>query len=117
MKSSELAERVSSTAGFIPQVLAPLVRSGWVRSDPGPTGGYVLVADLGEISVLEVIEAIEGSTDMKTCVLDGGHCDEVGHCAIHDAWSRARTQLLEELAATSLRDIQRHPPRDFPSGA
>lgn len=112
MKASGLAARISSTATFMPQVLAPLVHQRWVRSDPGPTGGYELMVDLATISVLDVIEAVEGPTDMETCVLDGAHCDlegglcdEVGHCAIHEAWSRARSQLLTDLTETSLRQI------------
>lgn len=114
MKGSELADKVCSTAGFMPQVLAPLVQMGWVRSDPGPTGGYRLQADLESISMLELIEAVEGPTDRDRCVLDSGRCSDVGHCAIHDAWSRAREQFLSELADTTLRHIQKNPPRDFP---
>ena len=105
IKGSDLAELVNSTPGFIPQVLAPLVKKRWVRSDPGPTGGYVLIVDLDTISVLDVIEAVEGPTDMDVCVLDGGHCSEGDRCAIHEAWSRARGQLLAELGSTSLRDL------------
>ncbi|MCP3856861.1 MAG: Rrf2 family transcriptional regulator [Actinomycetia bacterium] len=115
VKGSDLAELVSSTPGFLPQVLAPLVQRRWVRSDPGPTGGYVLLVDLGSISVLDVIEAIEGPTDLEMCVLDGRLCDDLGRCAIHDAWSRARETLVEELGATSLEQIREHPPRGFPS--
>jgi Rrf2 family protein len=114
IKGSDLAELVCSTAGFIPQVLAPLVQKRWVRSDPGPTGGYVLIGDLDDISVLEVIEAVEGPTDMARCVLDGGDCDEIGHCAIHTAWTQARETLLDELSGTSLGSIRENPPRGFP---
>ncbi|MFQ5557945.1 MAG: RrF2 family transcriptional regulator [Acidimicrobiales bacterium] len=104
-KSSELADLISSTAAFVPQVLAPLVKKGWIRSEPGPAGGYTLVIDLDEVAVLDVIEAVEGPTEQEVCVLDGRRCDEVGHCVIHAAWSRARAELLTELAATPLIDI------------
>jgi Rrf2 family protein len=114
MKGSELADKVCSTAGFMPQVLAPLVQMGWVRSDPGPTGGYVLRIDLDSVTMLELIEAVEGPTDRGQCVLDGGRCSDVGHCAIHDSWNRARDQLLADLATTTLRHIQKNPPRDYP---
>ena len=39
-KAGELARRLETTVGFVPQVVAPLVQRGWVRSDPGPRGGY-----------------------------------------------------------------------------
>lgn len=104
MKGPAVAEAIGSTAGFASQVLNPLVRQGWVRSEPGPTGGYSLVVDLGAVSVLAVIEAIEGPTATGRCVLVDRPCHDTGHCALHVPWSRARTHLLSDLAATSVAD-------------
>ncbi len=104
MKGPVLAEAVGSTSGFVSQVLNPLVRQGWVRSDPGPTGGYSLAVDLDSISVLAVIEAIEGPTDSGRCVLADRPCNETGTCALHVPWLRARAQLLGALDTTSVAD-------------
>jgi Rrf2 family iron-sulfur cluster assembly transcriptional regulator len=104
VKGPALADAVGSTSGFVSQVLNPLVRQGWVRSDPGPSGGYSLAVGLGEVSVLAVIEAIEGPTATGRCVLADRPCDETGTCALHVPWMRARTLLLSELAATSVAD-------------
>lgn len=97
LKGPELAEIVGSTPAFVSQVLTPLVRAGWVRSEPGPSGGYYLHDRAGEVSVRSVIEAIEGPTDAGRCVLADRPCDEGGSCALHEPWLRARSQLLEEL--------------------
>ena len=97
MKAGELAHQVASSAGFISQVAKPLVDAGWLRSDPGPAGGYALAVDLAEVSVLAVIEAVEGPTDTGQCVLVNRPCDEAGKCALHDAWVAARSELLGEL--------------------
>ena len=102
MKGPELAEVVGSTSAFVSQVLTPLVRAGWVRSDPGPTGGYSLTADLDDVSLRQVIETIEGPTDAGRCVLADGPCDEFGSCALHEPWLRARSLFLAELDATSV---------------
>lgn len=102
MKSSVLADLVDSTPGFVPQVATPLVEAGWVSSVPGPTGGYTLVADLASISVLAVIEAIEGPTDSGRCVLAHRPCTDEGSCALHVAWTRARAELLRQLDAVSV---------------
>jgi Rrf2 family protein len=102
MKAPRLAEVVGSTAGFVAQVVTPLVRAGWVRSEPGPTGGYSLAVELERISVLEVIEATEGPTDSGRCVLADRPCNESGTCALHGAWLRARRRLLRELDETSV---------------
>lgn len=105
-KGSDLADRVSTTGGFLAQVMTPLVKAGWVRSDPGPSGGYSLVVDLGEVSVLAVIEQIEGPTDNGQCVLVDRPCNESGQCALHPAWMRARTEMLDELARLSVAEAQ-----------
>ncbi len=102
VKGPALAEAVGSTSGFVSQVVNPLVREGWVRSDPGPAGGYSLAVDLSSVSVLAVIEAIEGPTDSGRCVLADRPCTETGTCALHVPWLRARAQLLRELDATSV---------------
>jgi Rrf2 family protein len=107
LKSAELAEAVGTTAGFIPQVLAPLVAAGWVRSDPGPTGGYSLAASLAEVSLLDVIERVEGNTDTGRCVLIDRACTPSEPCALHEPWTRARGQLLQELASTTIARISR----------
>jgi len=46
LKSTQLSDAIGTTPGFLSQVLAPLVARGWVRSDPGPTGGYSVTARL-----------------------------------------------------------------------
>jgi Rrf2 family protein len=100
MKAPALADAIGSTAGFVAHVVNPLVRHGWVRSDPGPSGGYLLAVDLTSVSVLAVIEAIEGPSASERCVLVDQACDETGACALHVPWVSARSQLLTELAAT-----------------
>ena len=102
VKGPELAEMVGSTSGFVSQVLTPCVRAGWVRSDPGPAGGYSLTADLDEVSVLAVIETIEGPTESGRCVLAERQCDSGGTCALHVPWLQARAQLLVQLDAVSV---------------
>src|SRR6478735_3472211 len=87
-KAADLAELLDTSAGFVAQAMTPLVANGWVRSDPGPSGGYTLIADLGDVSVLDVIEAVEGITDTARCVLEDRTCARGGHCALHVPWSR-----------------------------
>lgn len=104
-KSAELAAALDTTAGFVPQVLGPLLERGWVRSDPGPTGGYSLVVDTGSLSVLEVIEAVDGPTDTGRCVVADRACGGQRPCALHHAWAEARHALLDELGGTRVADL------------
>jgi Rrf2 family protein len=110
-KAVDLAEAIGTTRGFLSQAMTPLAQRGWVRSEPGPAGGYVLTVDLAEVNVLEVIEAIEGPSDSGRCVLEDRPCSEEGRCALHQPWQRARSQLLEELSQSSLATLSSQRPR------
>lgn len=102
LKSADLAAALGTTAGFVPQVMGPLVREGWVRSVPGPTGGYEAVAELDELNVLDVVEAIDGPTDSGRCVVADRACEAKDPCAMHVAWGKARNELVSSLAAVSV---------------
>lgn len=104
LSGTVLAEILETTHQYLPQIMSPLVQQGWVTSNRGPGGGYLLVVSLGEITVLELIETMEGTTDTATCVLSGETCDASDPCALHDAWSQARDALLDKLSATSIAD-------------
>ncbi|MFN8105887.1 MAG: Rrf2 family transcriptional regulator [Acidimicrobiia bacterium] len=108
-KSADLAAAIGTTPGFLSQVIAPLAVRGWVHSEPGPTGGYAATVDLDDVSVLEVIEAVEGPSDNGMCVLEDRPCDGTSACALHVPWTRARTSLLAELAATPLSSLTSRP--------
>jgi Rrf2 family protein len=99
LKSADLATALDTSAGFVPQVLGPLVRNGWVRSVPGPTGGYEPDESVGSLSVLEVVEAIDGPTDSGRCVVADRSCNASEPCALHVAWGRARDELMSTLAS------------------
>ncbi len=104
-QAAQLAEQVGTTAGFLAHIVRPLTKAGWVHSAPGPTGGHQLIADLTTISLLELIEAVEGPTDAGRCVMASQPCPAPDPCAIHYTWVRARSALTEELASTSLFSI------------
>lgn len=103
VRGRELAPAVGTTTHYLPQVLRPLVRAGWVDSSPGPTGGYVLAVDPADVSLLDLIELMEGPVSPAPCVLRGGPCGKQDDtCALHDPWQGARAALVAELAATPL---------------
>ena len=104
-RAAQLAEHVGTTSAFLAHLVGPLTKAGWVHSAPGPTGGHLLVADLNTISLLDLIEAVEGPTDDGRCVMASQRCPAPEPCAIHDTWVRARSALTDELASTSLFSI------------
>ncbi|MDJ0792312.1 MAG: Rrf2 family transcriptional regulator [Acidimicrobiia bacterium] len=97
-----LAEKLGITTHYLPQVISPLVKAGWISSTPGPRGGYRLLVDLDDVSVLDVIEVIEGRIEDQGCVQRGIPCPEYDLCALHAPWMKARDAMLEELAAATV---------------
>jgi Rrf2 family protein len=102
LKSADLANALGTTTGFVPQVMGPLVRKGWVHSLPGPTGGYEPLLGIETLNVLDVIEAVDGPTDSGRCVVADRLCEATEPCALHVAWGQARHQLMSVLAGLSV---------------
>jgi DNA-binding IscR family transcriptional regulator len=61
--------------------------------------------DLDEMSVLAVIEAVDGVTDAGRCVVAERLCDGGAPCALHAAWSRARRELVGVLGGTTVASV------------
>ena len=102
VNGASMADSIGTTTNYLPQVLKPLVMEGWVCSTPGRGGGYRLCTDLDEVSVLQVIESMEGPAEEDQCVLRGAPCPAPEPCALHDSWVAARGALLRELGSTSV---------------
>lgn len=108
MKAGPLADALATTPSFVPQVMGPMVKRSWVRSDPGPSGGYSLVVLPADISVLDVVELIDGPTDLGKCVVADRGCGIEDPCAMHLPWSRARSELMHSLSEISIADLRRN---------
>ena len=87
---------------FLPQVMGDLNRAGLVRSRAGRQGGYELARPPETISLLTIIEAVEGNTPRRTCILRGGPCRRAGVCEVHQVFGSAQDALRGQLAAVSL---------------
>lgn len=105
----EIAEATGIPTSFVPQVMADLSRAGLVERRVGRIGGYRLGRPASEITLLEVIETIEGDSRRTTCVLRNGPCGSDGRCAAHDSFYRAQEALRASLAEATLATIVRGP--------
>lgn len=99
VSSRRIAAPMGIPPAFLPQVLGDLQRAGLVDSTSGKSGGYCLARDAARLSVLEVVEAIEG-----TLSLPG---DGDVWIALDPTWTAARTAFTDVLATTSLADVAR----------
>ncbi len=87
---------------FVSQILGDLVGAGIASSFFGANGGYRLTRPPAEITLLEVVEAGEGSLETDSCVLGDEPCQWETVCPVHETWSAATAALRAELAATTL---------------
>jgi Rrf2 family protein len=113
MNGATLAGGLDITTHYLPHVMAPLTRSGWVMSTSGPRGGYTLVIDLDTITLLNLVEAVEGPIDTSGC-LHLGPRHKPGHtCALHRPWTKARKALISELENVTIGHIAQDPHTSF----
>ncbi len=104
-KARDIAEAMEIPSSYVPQILAELVRAGLVSSEAGRSGGYVLARPPEQISLLDVVQSVDGEMVSTVCVLRGGPCRWDDMCAVHVPWARAQQAMLVSLGETSLGDL------------
>lgn len=94
-------EKIAKAQNIPPAYLAKLLQSlskkGFVKSFKGQKGGFLLTKPPKEISLLDVIEAMEGPFYLNYCLIYEGYCERDKVCSVHDAWTEAQRILLEYL--------------------
>ena len=87
---------------FLPLVMRDLVRAGIVKGIVGRSGGYRLARSSAEITLLDVVEAVEGDSRRRVCILRGGPCALDGACDVHAVFAAAQDDVLRRLRATTV---------------
>lgn len=105
LSSRRIAEEWRMPQRFLVQVLGRLSDRGLITAVLGRNGGYRLNRAATEISLLDVVAAIEEQPVDRRCVLRGGPCLPDGSCLVHEAFTAARDRFLEELGNRSLATV------------
>jgi Rrf2 family protein len=111
LTSYRLAEETKIPAEFLRKILSALARAKILRSVRGPTGGVRLARKPEEISLLDVVEAVEGPLALNECTRVPSACPRSSHCSVHPVWQRAQDQLRETLARSTLASLRNGSPR------
>lgn len=104
-KIREVAERMGIPLPYTPQILKILANAGIAEAKAGRHGGYRLKRPASEVSLLQIVEAAEGSLRASRCTLRGEPCIWESPCPVHHAWVAASEALRHELARTTLAAI------------
>lgn len=103
----EIADRTGLPQPYLEQILLALKGAGLVRSKRGVGGGYVLARDPSEISLAEIVRAVDGPImlgDFGPPHTDGS-CDHEGQCVLLAIWADVGELMRSQLEAYSLADV------------
>ncbi|MCD8216060.1 MAG: Rrf2 family transcriptional regulator [Clostridiales bacterium] len=101
-----IAERNGISENYLEQLIASLKRGGYVKSVRGAGGGYMLNMAAEEITVCQLLEALEGPLSLVECG-DEGACGSVGcdGCTAKGVWQKLSTSLRETADSITLKDL------------
>lgn len=105
MSARTIAADMAIPPRFLPQVMGDLVRAGLVEGVTGRSGGYRLSVSASEVSLLTIIEAVEGTSRRETCVLRGGPCGSDDMCVVHGAFIAAEEAMIGALDSATLAEV------------
>jgi Rrf2 family protein len=105
LSSRKIAEEMKIPPRFLPQIMGDLTRAGLVDAHPGRAGGYRLARAANTVTLLTVIEAVEGDPHRQICVMRGTGCGQDGQCGVHDVFYAAESAILEKLSSATLQSI------------
>ena len=92
---------------FLAKIFQDLAKAGLLRSQRGAGGGFTLARPADQITVLEVIEAIDGRIALQRCLTEEPECQRMDECALCTLFAQAQDRLKEVFAQTSLADLSR----------
>jgi Rrf2 family transcriptional regulator, iron-sulfur cluster assembly transcription factor len=92
-----VAERMDIPDQFLGKIAQQLARAGLIEIVQGARGGLRLIVPPGQVTLLDVVEAVIGEIFLNDCVLRPESCDRSHACAVHCVWAEAKDQLRRTL--------------------
>lgn len=104
---NSIAARQRISEGYLEQLMTLLKKAGLIKSIRGAGGGYVLAKDMNEISVGDVLRALEGSLHPVDCVASSEEdsCEAAGGCVTKYVWQRINESINRTVDEISLRQL------------
>jgi FeS assembly SUF system regulator len=101
----ELAAQVDLPLPVVSKVLKQLARGGILESHRGAKGGFSLTRRPEDLSVAELVTALDGPVALTQCVVDPGLCDHESTCAVRSPWQVINRVVENALSEVSLADL------------
>ena len=107
--TSQIAREQQIPSSFLAKIISQLSIAGLINTSRGARGGVTLARKPEEISVLEVVEAIDGPIVINDCTISPSSCPFGEDCPLQPIWCDAQSQLVEKLRTTTFASIFTHP--------
>jgi Rrf2 family protein len=98
--TSTVAKEMKIPPSFLAKIISQLSIAGLLHTSRGARGGVTLARDPGDISMLDVVEAIDGPILLNECVGDPANCEFSDDCMAHPIWVEAQENLVKRLRET-----------------
>jgi Rrf2 family protein len=98
--TSTVAQEMKIPPSFLAKIISQLSIAGLLHTSRGARGGVTLAREAKEISLLDVVEAIDGPILLNECVGDPADCDFSDDCLVHPIWVEAQEALVKRLRET-----------------
>ena len=99
--TSSIAEEQKIPPSFLAKIISQLSIAGLLHTSRGARGGVTLAREAKDITLLEVIEAIDGPIQLNECVGNNGSCSFEGECPLRPVWCDAQDELVKKLKSTN----------------
>jgi FeS assembly SUF system regulator len=104
-----LAAETDLPVPVVSKILKFLARDGLLASQRGSKGGYALARPARDISVPEMITALEGPISLTACTAHPGHCEQESSCNVREPWQQINAAVHDALSGISLADLAAPP--------
>jgi Rrf2 family protein len=101
----ELVAGTDLPRDFLAKIFQKLVRAGILKSAKGRGGGFTLAKPQHDVTLIDIVEAIEGPQLLDACVVGLEKCNDTMPCAQHDLYKPIRQRLKDYLRTTTLADL------------
>lgn len=101
----EAAEIQSVPYTFARSIQHDLALGGFIRSVRGARGGMILAKDSDTLTLLELIEAVQGPVNVAICTTSPGWCDRDQHCEFHRVWEGANDLIRDYLSSVTIKEL------------
>jgi Rrf2 family protein len=107
---SALAQAGEVAEHFLSKILQSLARAGLIDSQRGMNGGFALARRPEQVTVLDVLEAIEGPLILNVCLAAGESCGRKSWCPAHPVWAEAQEAMASVLRRTTIATLASRSP-------